>query len=223
MQTWLLPAPISSVTPSRHGSVQVGNKHYGWGRPCRVWVKFTWMITLSGLLGRERRGSRIFTQTLAKRLIFPTRLFASETWVGLGNFSCEAVCIRRIMWALFFSSLYFIFAFFLHFTEVHWEYWSTWGRFGAGFGLFFIPFWSGDMVSVSSVQNSDPKKTPNPLLRACLTNISPWSTYLLCTVQLCSCLQRLLLSQGLTRGVGVTHLLLMAESLPLQISLLYER
>lgn len=111
LQTWLLPAPISSATPSRHGSVQVGNKHYGWGCLCRVLVKFTWMITLSGLLGRKRRGSRIFTQTLAKRLIFPTCLFASETWVGLGNFSCEAVRIRRIMWALFFSSLYFIFAF----------------------------------------------------------------------------------------------------------------
>lgn len=114
LQTWLLPAPISSVTPSRHGSVQVGNKHYGWGCPCRVWVKFTWMITLSGLQGRKRRGSRIFTQTLAKRLIFSTCLLVKH---GLAwGISAVRQSVFGELCGLFFSALCILF---LLFSSLH--------------------------------------------------------------------------------------------------------
>lgn len=97
------------------------------GREQRLWLGppltglgevtpvFTGVIPPPGLLGRERRGSRIFTHTLAKRPLLLTRVFASETWVGLGNAIREAAHIWRIMWTLRFGSLYFIFCFFTSF------------------------------------------------------------------------------------------------------------
>lgn len=155
--------------------MQAGNKRYGWGCACQVWVKWPQcsygVITLSHLLGRERRGSRIFTHALAKRLMFPICLFASETWVGLGNFSCEATRIWRIMWAFCFSSLYFIFAFFF----ISQKFIENTGVPEGGFELvldcFSVPFgpeaWCPYHQTKTVIQ-----KTPKPLLRDCLTYLS---------------------------------------------------
>lgn len=59
---------------------RAGREQALWLGPCLPGLgeespAFTGTITLPGLLGRERRGSGIFTHTIAKRPVLPTCLF----------------------------------------------------------------------------------------------------------------------------------------------------